>query len=160
MNMQQFLSMDVTDQVQWANTEFQSGKYATVSALAETLGMSSSTFGKTFTSGGYVISRAIKQYISKEERSQLGKEEAIKFVIDNYEELTSLITGHSQRRTIASLELADQVIKSRGELITKNVKIPIHVNELFTNLCDEKYSYLKQQDLIAQALYEFVEKYR
>ena len=57
------------------------------------------------------------------------------------------------------LVLDKQIYDPNARFVNKNIKVNQQVYEQFTKLCDSKFRHLKIQDLIAQALLDFIYKY-
>ncbi|WP_419957977.1 hypothetical protein [Psychrobacillus psychrotolerans] len=161
MNQQELMTMSEVERVEFINQMLREPSIKRLAEVASKIGMSSSSLGKKMTEGAYTYSRSLKQYILRDDNEgTLNKEEVMKFLQENYGLLKALIEREQKIDSMTVLSLSPEVVKTKGDYIVKNTKIPSEINDQFSRLCEEKFSYLKLQDLLSQALWEFVIKYR
>lgn len=162
MNTQQFLKMNEEDRVNLVNKMLCEENVNTISHVAAEIGLSSASLSKKITEDGkYVYSRRMKQYIPRSgEPGHLKKDDAIHFILGNLEQLKKMVEREKELKTSSMLVLSPEVVGKSDEYIVRNTKIPSSISEEFMKLSEDKFSFLRLQDLYAQALWDFVMKYR
>lgn len=163
MNKHELLSMSEEERVKAINEMLLEKDVTKVEDVAIKIGISPSTLGKLMTQEGqYSYSRSFKQYVPREGKNSnvtQDKNEVVKYLQENYQLIKRLLDRESKTDTDNVLVLSPKVVQSSSEYVVRNTKVGKSVNEQFTKLCEEKFSYLKMQDLLAQAMVEFTEKY-
>lgn len=163
MNKQELLSMKEEERVKVINEMLLEKGVTKVEDVANKIGISASNLGKIMTQEGlYCCSRSFKQYVPRERNDfnvTLDKNEVVKYLQENYHAIKKLIDRELKTESDKVLVLSPKVVQSSSEYVVRNTKVGKSVNEQFTKLCEEKFSYLKMQDLLAQAMLEFTEKY-
>lgn len=163
MNKQELLSMKIEERVKAINEMLLEEGVTKVEDVANKIGVSSSFLGKLLTQDGlYCYSRAYKQYVPRERKDSkvtFEKNEVIKYLQENYHAIKRLIDRELKTESDNVLVLSSKVVQFSSEYVVRNTKVTKTVNDEFTKLCEEKFSFLKLQDLLAQAMLEFTEKY-
>lgn len=160
MNKQELLSMSEDERVMVINDMLKEDSVTKVEDVANRIGMSSSSLGKLMTEGSYCYSRAFKQYVLRESKKvTMDKNEIVKYIQENYQTIKRLVEKETKNENNV-LVLSQEVVQVNSEYVIRNTKVPKNVNDQFTKLCEEKYQYLKLQDILGQAMWEFIEKYR
>lgn len=159
MNQLEFMSKNEVERVKSINQMLREPGVEKIADVASMLGMSSSTLSKKMTERDYTYSRSLKQYVLRDEKQDgISKEDVMKYLQENHITLKALIE-REQRSDKAVLVLSPEVV-TKGEYVVKNTRIPVAISDQFAQLCADKYAYLKLQDTLAQAIWEFVIKYR
>lgn len=130
--------------------------------VAELIGISRSTFSKEMTQGDYV-------YIARENRyfkfirdikstSTVNKSDSpeLTFLSLNLELLQQIVDSYENG---VLLTLNKEIYSNNGNFVNKNIRINQAVYDRFTENCDKYFPHLKLQDLIAQSLLDFIDKY-
>lgn len=159
MKQQEFLKMDEEERVSFINQLLVDKNPSKLASISIEVGMNPSTFSKKMSEGSYMYSRSMKQYVPKgKSNNSVSTEEVINFFKENFQNLKELIE-QGKNSEEQGLVLSQEVIGKGGHVV-KNIRIPKYVNERFAKLCEEKFSYLKLQDIHAQALWDFIQRYK
>ncbi|SFQ61908.1 hypothetical protein SAMN05421670_3008 [Psychrobacillus psychrotolerans] len=159
MKQQEFLKMEEEERVSFINQLLVDTNASKLADISKEVGMSPSSFSKKMSEGAYMYSRSMKQYVPKgKSNNSVSTEEVINFIKENFQDLKGLIErGKNIEEDV--LVLSPEVIV-KGDNIVKNIRIPKYVNDQFAKLCEDKFSYLKLQDIQAQALWDFVKRFK
>jgi hypothetical protein len=94
--------------------------------------------------------------IDKKEPYTDDYKEELLFLKKHLDVLKKLTSNYEKSSFLA---LDKQIYAPNARFVNKNIKVNQQVYEQFTKLCDSKFRHLKIQDLIAQALLDFIYKY-
>lgn len=162
MNQQEFLKMEEEERVSFVNQMLIETNAAKLADISMKVGMSASTFSKKMSEGAFVYSRSMKQYVPKYSKdtcdNSVTTEEVISFLKAHFQTLKGVID--QRKNNEEQVLVLSQEIIGKGEHVVKNIRIPKHVNDRFAKLCEDKFSYLKLQDIHAQALCDFIVRYK
>lgn len=135
--------------------------------IAKDLDIPYSTFLKEMTRGDYVYIKRENKYFKfirdtndkltdkKEPHIDDYKEELL-FLKRHLDVLKKLISNYEKGQFLV---LDKQIYDSNAKFVNKNIKVNHLIYEQFTKLCENKFPHLKIQDLISQALLDFIYKY-
>lgn len=159
MKQQEFLKMNEEERVSFINQMLVETNASKLADISMRVGMTPSTFSKKMSEGDYRYSRSMKQYIRKDRNDiSMSTEEVISFFKENFQSLKEVIErGKTNEEEV--FVLSPEVIE-KGDYTVKNIRIPKFVNEQFSKLCEDKFSYLRLQDIQAQALWDFVKRFK
>lgn len=131
--------------------------------VAKQIGVPESSFSKEMTSGDYVYIKRDNQYykfIRDKNMISHGhqqSEDVICFLEQNIEVLKSIIKDHENIKNMLILD--EQVYSQKAKYMNKSIKMNSEVYNKFVTFCKEKYPYLAIQDLVAQSLLDFINRY-
>lgn len=160
MNKETFLSMPPHKRVVEINKMLEN---ATLKEVADKIGIAYSTFLKEMTVGDYVYIQRENRYFKFIRDGEKAKtpthgetyEDLLLFLKENFDQLKQLL--NSEQRPPLVL---DQRIYSKNAVFTnKSIKMNDEIYESFTKFCNENFPQFRLQDLIAQSLLDFVDKY-
>lgn len=164
MNKEEFLTMDPETRVKKINKMLET---TPLNEIAKELDIPYSSFLSEMTKGDYVYIKRDKKYFKfiRDENTQLGSR-AETFTADYSEEL-SFLKNHlgtlkrmvSSQENVQPLILDKRIYDAKTKFVNKNIKVNVSIYQEFTALCENKFRHLKIQDLIAQALLDFINKY-
>lgn len=183
MNKEEFNSLDVVDQVKTFNELLEDSSIRKVSGE---IGISKTTIRDRFKKHGYSFDSSSNKYIylgsheediKKEIKSNKNitlvseKEKEISYksniekmyneiheLIELKDDLKNLIKKEKLRENI--IEVQELKIRNfEGDLKIKSIKVYDEVLELFNAFVDNHKEF-KQQDIVSQALWEFLNKYK
>ena len=113
--------------------------------------------------GNFVFIKSLNQYCkyittqNEIPKNSIQKEkEALALLQDNMGFFKNLITSPQS----SPLTLDPHIYAKDTTLASKSFKINDTIYSDFTRFCEENYSYLKLQDLLSQALLEFIENHQ
>lgn len=180
-----FDSLKVQEQLNYVNGELKKGNSLT--QIAKGLNMSRSTLSRRFQKINYKYDDEAKQYrsnteviqnnlvIQKQDKSITNNENyksdtkviqgedyksIIKVIQDMKGQLEEVYDWYDKQRNIVDIKPIElKISKFKGEPTNKSYKLYSDVQEQFKAFCDNHKQY-KVQDLISQALVEFIEKYK
>lgn len=167
MNREAFHLLEVDEQVRTFNNLLVD---SSIRKVCGELGIGKTTIRNRFRKSGYIYARDKNQYIREEKESKSNDnltepESNINITKEMYDHLTELIEMKEKMREMIedrgdALENKELMIQSfDGELKVKSVKVYGEVLENFHEFM-ENHRELKQQDVISQALWEFLQKYK
>ncbi|WP_153976931.1 hypothetical protein [Paenibacillus xylanilyticus] len=161
MNKETFFTMQHDKRAEEVNKLLQS---FTLDEVAEKIGVSYSTFTKDMQAGDYVFIKRDNRYykflrdpfsMPPKKQTIVDSEELI-FLKENLEKLRSLVKNKNDN----SILVLDQKIYSKNsQFLVKSIKMNEEIYGRFTQNCVEKFPHFRLQDLIAQSLLDFIEKY-
>lgn len=132
--------------------------------VAERIGIPYSTFTKQMRIGDYFYHQTDKQYYpfvrSESERVRVEENnhaDEIEFIKRNMEVLSNLIQSFQSN---SLLLLDEQVYSKKANYENKNIKMNKDIYKSFSTFCELQYPHFKMQDLTAQALLDFMNKYQ
>lgn len=160
MNKELFLAMSPDKRVEEVNKMLQT---ASLKEVADEIGIAYSTFLKEMTVGDYVYIQRDNRYykfirdvgVNPQFDSSEDYREELHFLRENIDTLKRLVnSGHRP-----PLILDKQIYSKSASFSNKSIKMNEEVYEKFTKHCSEHFPQFRLQDLIAQSLLDFIEKY-
>ncbi|ALS23762.1 hypothetical protein IJ22_34010 [Paenibacillus naphthalenovorans] len=91
---------------------------------------------------------------SKPQTTQTGYTVELNFLRENLDKLKKLTENNK-----LPLILDQRIYSKTSQFFVKSVKMNEDIYGMFTQYCDENYPHFRLQDLIAQSLLDFIEKY-
>jgi len=132
--------------------------------VAEIVGIPYSTFTKEMRVGDYFYHQSDKQYYpfvrSEEERKKVnekGELSEITFIQKNLNTLKNIVQLYEKNKLLL---LDERIYGNDAGFVNKSIKMNTDIYEEFSKFCDDQYPHLKMQDLIAQALINFMNSYK
>jgi transposase len=188
MNKDEFLSLDINNQVEYINNKTITG--LTISEVAEKIGMNESSIRRIVKKYNYVFNRKSKVYeLSGNTKLTLNDNKSIipkviqkhnknitevaitkdnnlikevRELLDMKEQLKELILYHNRSKSIIDviepLELKIDKNLFKGDLKGRLIKVYDNVNNDWIEFCKNNNQF-KMQDLYSMALLEYIEKY-
>ncbi|SOC13478.1 hypothetical protein SAMN05880501_107198 [Ureibacillus xyleni] len=161
MNKEQFYNTAPQKRVEIINEMLKS---SSLKEVAKKVGVPESTFSKEMTRGDYVYIKRDNQYyrfIRDKEMVKQNSEQyqdVITFIEQNIETLKVIINDYEGFRKMLILD--ERVYSKQAEYTNKSIKMNGEVYEEFVEFCKDKYPYLMIQDLVAQSLIDFTNRYK
>jgi len=161
MNKESFFTMQHDKRAEEVNKLLQS---FSLEEISEKIGVSYGSFTKEMQAGDYVFIKRDNRYykflrnpLSMPTKIQpVVDSEEMSFLKENLERLRELV----ERKNDKSILVLDQRIYSKNsQFLVKSIKMNEDIYGMFTRYCDEKFPHFRLQDLIAQSLLDFIEKY-
>lgn len=156
MNNEKFLSASIEEQVAYINEQLQ---HKTFDQIAEEIGISKSKISSVMADEKYIYIKSIKRYckylMDTEETYELNQpinDDTFIFLEENLQHLKKMIENCSNK----NVDLDKRIYDRDSTFSNRNIKINDVIYSEFIQLCEQQYSYLKVQDLVSQALVEFV----
>ncbi|GCL74586.1 hypothetical protein PN4B1_45410 [Paenibacillus naphthalenovorans] len=91
---------------------------------------------------------------SKPQTTQTGYTVELNFLRENLDKLKKLTENNK-----LPLILDQRIYSKTSQFFVKSIKMNEDIYGMFTQYCDENYPHFRLQDLIAQSLLDFIEKY-
>lgn len=138
-------------------------KNSSLKEVAKNIGVPESSFSKEMTNGDYVYIKRDNQYYkflrdkSMISQSHQQSQEVICFLEQNIEVLKAIIRNHDNIKNMLILD--EQVYSQKAKYMNKSIKMNSDVYNKFVTFCKDKYPYLALQDLVAQSLLDFINRY-
>lgn len=159
MNREEFITLSPERRVEEVNKLL---RKHTLKEVASILDFKYSTFTTEMRqSGEFQFMKKNKQYVRtvamQEEEKNKSDAEVLIFVIQNKETLQRLIEMYQSNNL---LFLDERVYTKTAKFENKSIKMNKDIYKEFSLFCDTHYNHLKLQDLIAQAILEFMERYK
>ena len=82
-------------------------------------------------------------------------EDVLQYLKDNFDQLKQML--NSEKRP--PLVLDQRIYSKNAVFVNKSIKMNEEIYERFTEFCNENFPQFRLQDLIAQSLLDFIEKY-
>lgn len=123
-----------------------------------------SSFSKEMTNGDYVYIKRDNQYYKFIKNKNMFKQhpeqfqDVINFIEQNIETLRAIINDYEGFRK--KLILDERVYSKQADYTNKNIRMNGEVYKEFVEFCKENYPYLMIQDLVAQSLLDFINRYK
>lgn len=158
MDREQFITLSPEKRVEEVNKLLQKH---TLKEIADLLEDSYSTFTTEIRNGGeYKYSKRNKRYVTVlslvEDNQEELNEQSLAFINQHKDILQRLIDMYKSNNL---LQLDEQVYSRNTTFENKSIKMNKEIYRNFSEFCDEEYPHLKMQDLIAQAILDFMVKY-
>lgn len=166
MNKDKFFTMDVDKRVEEINKILINSD---LKGVAEALGLAYSTFTKEMQKQDFVYIARENQYFKfirdKEslgnakpsDKATIGFQEELTFIKEHLETLRNLVSTVNEKPTLV---LDKEIYNTKAKYVNKNLKLNENIYEKFSKLCENQFPHLKIQDLIAESLLEFINKYQ
>lgn len=161
MNKEQFYNTNPDERVGIINEML---KNSSLKEVAKKVGVPESSFSKEMTNGDYVYIKRDNQYYKFIRDKNMIKQnpkqtqDVINFIEQNIETLKAIIGDRVSVRKMLILD--ERVYSKQAEYTNKSIKMNGEVYEEFVEFCKEKYPYLMIQDLVAQSLIDFTNRYK
>jgi len=139
-------------------------KNSSLKEVAKKIGVPESSFSKEMTSGDYVYIKRDNQYYKfLRDKNMINQnhqqsQDVISFIEQNIEVLEAIIRNHDSIKKMLILD--EQVYSQKAKYMNKSIKMNIEVYNKFVTFCKDKYPYLALQDLVAQSLLDFINRYK
>ena len=183
MNKQEFIKLNIQDQVQLINNELKDNKTISVAKLCKELGLTKSTIIDRFIKSNYKFDANQRQYIKNdpicseyEYKNNIDvfkntdSKNKLNYLLNNYDNLVNMLEISNdiqemmkwydkQKDIIKPVELKIDNNKLIGEVKTTTVRLYSQVWNDFREFT-EGYKEYKRQDLVSTALIEFMNKYK
>jgi len=129
--------------------------------VAKEIGIPSSSFSKEMTNGDYVYIKRENQYYKfvrdlKDLQSSVTDNDTMLYLNQNIETIKKVISLFQHH---TPLILDEKIYSKQLSYTTKSLKMNDNVYSEFTDFCKSNYPTYRLQDLIAQALLDFIQKY-
>ncbi|SOC08278.1 hypothetical protein SAMN05880501_10552 [Ureibacillus xyleni] len=161
MNKEQFYSTHPDERVDIINEMLKTRSY---SEVAKEIGVPGSSFGKEMQRGDYVyIQRDNKFYKFIRDKTMVvsnnesATDNILSFIKDNQDILKKMISDYEYGNKMLILD--ERVYSNNAKFENKSIKMNNDIHKQFIEFCKKDYPFLTVQDLIAQSLLEFMEKY-
>lgn len=160
MNKDKFLNLENRQRVAIVN-DLLKNKAFDLQQVADHIGIKYSTFTKVMQEDDFVYIKRENQYykfvrdenaISSVENSE---NELTAFLNENLDTLESIIDKHKRNDDFT---IDKKIFASK--LSTKTFRMPEELYQQFVLTCEKKFPHLKIQDIIAQLLSDFSDKYK
>lgn len=161
MNKELFLAMSPEKRVEEVNKMLLT---ASLKEVADKIGIAYSTFLREMTVGDHVYIQRDNRYykfirdvdgVNPQADFNGDYQEELHFLRENIDSLKKLVNcGHRP-----PLILDQQIYSKSASFSNKSIKMSEQVYEKFTKYCSEQFPQFRLQDLIAQSLLDFIEKY-
>lgn len=158
INEVKFRNLSSTEQLHLVNQRLQDTG-CKVEELAKEIGVSSSSISSLMKKSGCRYSRAKKQYIPIEETKLTTKGESQEFMdylLANADVIKKVIDESSSRQIIFD----SSIFQTDSPFTSKTVKIKNSTLEEFQQLLKEKFPQFRTQDVLTQAIIDFIKKYK
>ncbi|WP_153731830.1 hypothetical protein [Sporosarcina obsidiansis] len=160
MNKDKFLALDCKQRVEFVN-DLLINKGYDLHQVADFMSVNYSTFTKIMQEGDYVYIKRENQYY------KFVRDENIISPIDNSaDDLTAFLTENIDvlKKIIEKHKVNDDFTIDKkifaSKLSTKTFRMPEELYQQFVLTCEKEFPHLKIQDIIAQLLLDFSDKYK
>ncbi|WP_339197701.1 hypothetical protein [Aeribacillus sp. FSL k6-2211] len=159
MDKDTFFTMTPEERVKKVNELLQ--KYE-LKEIADLIGIPYSTFTKEMRKDDYFYHQTDRKYYRfiRDEKNIKGKysdSEVLSFIQENFDTLKSLIQNY---KSSSFLLLDERVYRSNANFVNKSIKMNSEIYEEFSKFCEDNYPQYQLQHLVAQALIDFMNKYK
>lgn len=157
MDKDQFITLSPTKRVEKVNHLLKSHS---LKEIANMLNFAYSTFTTEMRNNGeYQYNKKNKQYVravtSEVNEGEVG--DSLSFINENRQALQRLVEMYQSDNLLL---LNEKVYSKTATFENKSIKMNKDIYKDFSTLCDGKYPHLKVQDLVAQALLDFMKRYK
>lgn len=158
MNKDEFYSIEPDVRVNHINKMLLN---RSLNEVAKEIGIPSSSFSKEMTNGDYVYIKRENQYYKfvrdlKDLQSSVTDNDTMLYLNQNIETIKKVISLFQHH---TPLILDEKIYSKQLSYTTKSLKMNDNVYSEFTDFCKSNYPTYRLQDLIAQALLDFIQKY-
>ncbi|MBX8944799.1 hypothetical protein [Lysinibacillus sp. K60] len=160
MNKDKFLKLNNKDRVTFVN-DLLKNKAFDLQQVADHIGIKYSTFTKVMQEDDFVYIKRENQYYKfvRDENAISSAEnfenELTAFLNENLDTLKSMIDKHKRNDDFT---IDKKIFASK--LSTKTFRMPEELYQQFVRTCEKEFPHLKIQDIIAQLLSDFTDKYK
>lgn len=158
LNREEFITLPPEKRVEEVNDML---KRHTLKEIANMLGFKYSTFTTEMRNNGeYRFLKKNKQYVRAVTLGDVVKNEdneAIVFINENKQALKRLIEIYQSNNLLV---LDEKVYSKKAMFENKSIKMNKDIYSDYSKFCDNHFPHLKMQDMIAQSLLDFMEKYK
>ncbi|HBJ01238.1 MAG TPA: hypothetical protein DDY89_11100 [Lysinibacillus sp.] len=160
MNKDKFLKLNNKDRVTFVN-DLLKNKAFDLQQVADHIGINYSTFTKVMQEDDFVYIKRENQYYKfvRDENAISSAEnfenELTAFLNENLDTLKSMIDKHKRNDDFT---IDKKIFASK--LSTKTFRMPEELYQQFVRTCEKEFPHLKIQDIIAQLLSGFTDKYK
>ncbi|WP_291754700.1 hypothetical protein [Lysinibacillus sp. UBA5990] len=160
MNKDKFLKLNNKDRVTFVN-DLLKNKAFDLQQVADHIGINYSTFTKVMQEDDFVYIKRENQYYKfvRDENAISSAEnfenELTAFLNENLDTLKSMIDKHKRNDDFT---IDKKIFASK--LSTKTFRMPEELYQQFVRTCEKEFPHLKIQDIIAQLLSDFTDKYK
>lgn len=156
MVIEEYLSLDIDDQLKWLNKQRATKKLKIIEAE---LGAKAYVIEKPIKHAGYKYDNNLKRYVLQQVNRVPQDSDALEYIEQHFATIKSLVqqldgSEYSKVMMIDKLILNNRVYKSKG------LKVQEDVYMRFVELYKQQYQQYKLQDIISQALLEFCQRYK
>ncbi|RKQ16445.1 hypothetical protein [Ureibacillus endophyticus] len=161
MDREQFYNTHPDERVDIINKML---KNSSLKEIAKKIGVPESSFSKEMTNGDYVYIKRDNQYYKYiRDKNMISNnhqqsQDVISFIEQNMEVLKAILRHHEDSRNMLILD--EQVYSKKAKYMNKSIKMNSEIYDKFVKFCEEKYPFLTLQDLVAQALLDFINRYK
>lgn len=158
MNEVKFRNLSSTEQLQWVNHRLQETGNK-VDDIAKEIGISSSSISSLMKKSGYSYSRVKKQYIPMEEKEHILKDDSqefMEYLLANAGVIKKIVEESNSKQIIFD----SSIFQTDSPFTSKTVKIKNSTLEEFQQLLKEKFPQFRTQDVLTQAIIDFIKKYK
>lgn len=158
MNEVRFKNLSSIEQLKWVNQRLQETGNK-VEEIAKEIGISSSSVSTLMKESGCRYSRAKKQYIPLEETTHFQKDdqqEFMMYLLTNADVIKKVIEESNSRQLVFD----SSIYETDNPFISKTMKIKKGILEEFQQLLKEKFPQFRTQDVLTQAIIDFIKKYK
>lgn len=163
MNKSSFTKLTPKQRVEYVNQLLLKEETGELTLAAEHLGFKSSTFGKLMREGDYFYLKAENRYYKflRDEnmihQEQTNMVDEIAFIKEHFSTIEKLVSGHFNEEQKPEFRLDRRVIRPKGNMVAKNIRLPEEIYEEFLLVCNDVLPYLRLQDIISQLLVQFID---
>lgn len=160
MNKDKFLALDCKQRVEFVNDLLKNKDYD-LQKVADSIGINYSTFTKLMTQGDYIFVKRDGQYFrfirNGDTISSIDNSANVltAYLNENMDVLKQIIEKHKANDDFT---IDKKIFASK--LSTKTFRMPEDLYQEFIEVCDERLPHLKIQHIIAQLIFNFIEKYK
>jgi len=160
VNKDKFLKLNNKDRVTFVN-DLLKNKAFDLQQVADHIGINYSTFTKVMQEDDFVYIKRENQYYKfvRDENAISSAEnfenELTAFLNENLDTLKSMIDKHKRNDDFT---IDKKIFASK--LSTKTFRMPEELYQQFVRTCEKEFPHLKIQDIIAQLLSDFTDKYK
>lgn len=159
MDKQKFLTLDCKQRVEVVNDLLKNNH--DLQQVADKIGINYSTFTKVMQEDDFVYIKRENQYYkfirNPDAISAIGNnaDDLTAFLAENIDTLKQIIEKH-----IANDDFTIDKKIFASKLSTKTFRMPEELYQQFVLTCEKEFPHLKIQDIIAQLLLDFIDKYK
>lgn len=160
MNKDKFLNLDSRQRVAFVN-DLLKNKSFDLQQVADNIGINYSTFTKIMQEDDFVYIKRENQYFKfyRDERAisfiDNSADDLTEFLNENIDVLKQIIEKHKANDDFT---IDKKIFASK--LSTKTFRMPEELYQQFVLTCEKEFPHLKIQDIIAQLLLDFTDKYK
>ena len=158
MNEIKFRNLPSNERITWLNQRLKdTGKK--VEEISKEIGISSSSVSYLMKEDGCRYSRTVKQYLPIVEKihdKKANQQEFLDYLLANAETIQKLIDESSSKQLIFD----ESIYQTDDSFMSKTMKVKTNTFNDFQKLLKEKFPHFRFQDILTQALIDFIKKYK